>query len=118
MVKVQSAHSNVAMEVESLFLSKSKSDVAAAVRAACSSDAQEGGLLEQIVDHVLTNPKSLSDVDDDETLEWCQWLIAGGSTPDEFSQTVRLYDKATTCGKVWTENFVAYRYVILCFLHE
>uniref|UniRef100_A0A224Z303 E3 ubiquitin-protein ligase n=2 Tax=Rhipicephalus TaxID=426455 RepID=A0A224Z303_9ACAR len=35
--------------------------------------------------------------------------MAGGKTPDEFSQTVRRYDNATTCGLVWTANFVAYR---------
>ncbi|CAL8143832.1 unnamed protein product [Orchesella dallaii] len=96
------------MEVDTLLHNESKSEVAAAVRAACSNGAEDG-LLEQIVDRILTTPKALSDVDDDETLEWCQWLIAGGSTPEEFSQTVRHYDKATTCGLVWTENFVAYR---------
>ncbi|ODM94642.1 E3 ubiquitin-protein ligase UBR3 [Orchesella cincta] len=96
------------MEVETLLHTKSKAEVAAAVRAA-SSNNTEHGLLEQIVDRVLATPKSLSDVDDDESLDWCQWLIAGGSTPEEFSQTVKHYDKATTCGLVWTENFVAYR---------
>ncbi len=100
-------------------------EVAAAVRAACNgndavnaasavmpddgSNSKCPELLDKIVDRVLTNSKSLSDVDDEETLEWCQWLIAGGATPEEFSETVRGYDKATTCGLVWTENFVAYR---------
>lgn len=110
------------MEVESLLQNKSKMEVAAAVRAACNgtplSVSTDGGggsnskcpeLLDKIVDQVLTNSKSLSDVDDEETLEWCQWLIAGGATPEEFSETVKGYDKATTCGLVWTENFVAYR---------
>ena len=98
------------MEVDTLLHSKSKVEVAAAVRESCSNTSEDG-LLDEVVDRILTNPKSLSDVDDEETLEWCQWLIAGGSTPEEFSQTVRLYDKATTCGLVWTENFVAYRYI-------
>lgn len=116
------------MEVESLLQNKSKMEVAAAVRAACNgnsttapplsvgaasvadgSNSKCPELLDKIVDQVLTNSKSLSDVDDEETLEWCQWLIAGGATPEEFSETVKGYDKATTCGLVWTENFVAYR---------
>ncbi|XP_076360822.1 ubr3 ubiquitin ligase isoform X3 [Tachypleus tridentatus] len=66
------------------------------------------------------NPRSLHDlldiiidpskpIDDWETIDWCRWLMAGGKTPDEYSQTVRRYDNATTCGLVWTANFVAYR---------
>lgn len=104
------------MEVETLLRTKSKQEVAAAVRAACNAvtTAESGEnacpeILERVMEHVLTNAKSLSDVDDVETLEWCQWLIAGGATPDEFLETVKGFEKATTCGLVWTENFVAYR---------
>ncbi|KZC09699.1 E3 ubiquitin-protein ligase UBR3, partial [Dufourea novaeangliae] len=56
---------------------------------------------------ILLNPSKA--IDDWETIDWCKWLMAGGRTPDEFANTVRTYDNATTCGLVWTPNFVAYR---------
>ncbi|XP_026827990.1 E3 ubiquitin-protein ligase Ubr3 isoform X2 [Ooceraea biroi] len=56
---------------------------------------------------VLLNPSK--SIEDWETIDWCKWLMAGGRTPDEFASTVRIYDNATTCGLVWTPNFVAYR---------
>ncbi|KAG5323686.1 UBR3 ligase, partial [Pseudoatta argentina] len=62
--------------------------------------------LNELLD-VLLNPSK--PIDDWETIDWCKWLMAGGRTPDEFANTVRTYDNATTCGLVWTPNFVAYR---------
>lgn len=62
--------------------------------------------LNELLD-VLLNPSK--PIDDWETIDWCKWLMAGGRTPDEFASTVRTYDNATTCGLVWTPNFVAYR---------
>lgn len=44
-----------------------------------------------------------------DTIDWIKWLMAAGKTPDEFFSIVRRYDNATTCGLVWTANFVAYR---------
>ncbi|KAL0268005.1 UNVERIFIED_CONTAM: hypothetical protein PYX00_010107 [Menopon gallinae] len=51
----------------------------------------------------------VKDINDPETIEWCRWLMAGGLTPEEFANEVKQYDNATTCGLVWTANFVAYR---------
>ncbi|XP_054716089.1 E3 ubiquitin-protein ligase ubr3-like [Uloborus diversus] len=48
-------------------------------------------------------------IDDWDTLDWCKLIIAGGLTSEEFAKQVRKYDNATTCGLVWTANFVAYR---------
>ncbi|KAL1485543.1 hypothetical protein MTO96_010052 [Rhipicephalus appendiculatus] len=62
--------------------------------------------LNELLDIIL-DPRKPIDIWD--TIDWCKWLMAGGKTPDEFSQTVRRYDNATTCGLVWTANFVAYR---------
>ncbi|XP_014216341.1 E3 ubiquitin-protein ligase Ubr3 [Copidosoma floridanum] len=62
--------------------------------------------LNELLD-ILLNPGE--PIDNWETIDWCKWLMAGGRTPDEFANTVRTYDNATTCGLVWTPNFVAYR---------
>lgn len=86
-------------------LSKSKLEVAAVIKAKCIHSEQQH--LKLLLDHLLS--PSNNSIDDEEVLEWLSWLVAGGSTPEEFSSTVRLYDKATTCGLVWSENFVAYR---------
>lgn len=83
-------------------LRKGKPEVALAVR-------NDESLLEGVLDRVLRNENVLKDVDDQDTIEWCQWLIAGGRSPQEWAKTVSSFDKATTCGLVWTENFVAYR---------
>ncbi|XP_071446964.1 E3 ubiquitin-protein ligase Ubr3 isoform X2 [Hetaerina americana] len=57
--------------------------------------------------NLLLNPNKA--IDEWETIDWFKWLMAGGDTPDEFAANVRRYDNATTCGLVWTANFVAYR---------
>ncbi|CAG0882317.1 unnamed protein product [Cyprideis torosa] len=62
--------------------------------------------LSKLLDVILDPTKK---IDNFENIDWCRWIIASGQTPDEFSKSVRQYDNATTCGKVWTVNFVAYR---------
>ncbi|GAB1286409.1 E3 ubiquitin-protein ligase UBR3 [Apodemus speciosus] len=46
---------------------------------------------------------------EEDALEWCKCLLAGGGGYDEFCAAVRAYDPAALCGLVWTANFVAYR---------
>ncbi|KAK6165726.1 hypothetical protein SNE40_022591 [Patella caerulea] len=62
--------------------------------------------LNEFLDTILDPTEKL---DDSDKVEWCRCLIAGGSTFEEFSKTVRQFDNAVTCGLVWTSNFVAYR---------
>ncbi|XP_070564707.1 E3 ubiquitin-protein ligase UBR3-like [Ptychodera flava] len=62
--------------------------------------------LSDLLDNLLDPQKPLENWD---TLDWCRHLLAGGTTFNEFAKTVRVYDNATTCGLVWTANFVAYR---------
>ncbi|XP_059475456.1 E3 ubiquitin-protein ligase Ubr3-like [Neocloeon triangulifer] len=62
--------------------------------------------LHELLDLILKPSKP---IDEWEAIDWCKWLMAGGRTPDEFSAIVHGYDNATTCGLVWTANFVAYR---------
>lgn len=69
----------------------------------CSNHTQR---LNEILD-ILLNPAN--SIDDWDTIDWCRWLVAGGHTPDEFTNIVRQYDNASMCGLVWTANFVAYR---------
>lgn len=92
------------METEVL-LKKGKRGAAVYIQAECSRSARPDNL-NALLDTLLDPLKS---VDDWETIDWCRWLMAGGITPDEFASTVRRYDNATTCGLVWTANFVAYR---------
>ncbi|XP_031787991.1 E3 ubiquitin-protein ligase Ubr3 isoform X1 [Nasonia vitripennis] len=63
-------------------------------------------MLKELLDILLSPSKP---IDDWETIDWCKWLMAGNRSPDEFANTVRIYDNATKCGLVWTPNFVAYR---------
>ncbi|XP_014242045.1 E3 ubiquitin-protein ligase Ubr3 isoform X2 [Cimex lectularius] len=88
-----------------ILMKKGKRGAAAFVLQDCLN-SNPGRCLEDILDSVLNPAKA---IDDWETIDWCKWLMAGGNTPDEFSSTVRRYDNATTCGLVWTANFVAYR---------
>ncbi|XP_014472841.1 PREDICTED: E3 ubiquitin-protein ligase UBR3 isoform X2 [Dinoponera quadriceps] len=88
---------------------KGKRGAASYIHGECSNPGLDGGgtqLLNELLD-ILLNPSK--PIDEWETIDWCKWLMAGGSTPDEFASTVRIYDNATTCGLVWTPNFVAYR---------
>ncbi|KAK7870457.1 hypothetical protein R5R35_000735 [Gryllus longicercus] len=88
-----------------VLMKKGKRGAAAYVHADCSNSTSPQHLNELL--DVLLNPGKT--IDEWETIDWCKWLIAGGKTPDEFSSIVRRYDNATTCGLVWTANFVAYR---------
>ena len=45
----------------------------------------------------------------EETKEWCLWLISGGESPEVFLDKLRVYDSSQACGLVWHKNFVAYR---------
>ncbi|XP_038076588.1 E3 ubiquitin-protein ligase UBR3-like isoform X3 [Patiria miniata] len=62
--------------------------------------------LNELLDVVL-NPRT--SLDSSENLDWCRSLIAGGVAFEDFAKSVRHYDNASTCGLVWTSNFVAYR---------
>ncbi|XP_066151735.1 E3 ubiquitin-protein ligase Ubr3 [Euwallacea fornicatus] len=88
-----------------VLMSKGKRATAAYIHADCAAERNPQHLKE-VLDNLL-NP--IKPIDEWETIDWCKWLMAGGRTPDEFASTVRAYDNATTCGLVWTPNFVAYR---------
>ena len=49
------------------------------------------------------------DISDDNTVEWCKWLVGGGRSPDDFTKNVQEYNNTVMCGLVWTANFVAFR---------
>ncbi|KAI1295772.1 E3 ubiquitin-protein ligase UBR3 [Halotydeus destructor] len=89
-------------------LKKGKKTTAKNVQTECSkSDKKEDHKqLNQLLDQLLDPRKPISD---SEIIEWLRWLIAGGSSPDDYAQSVKEHDNATTCGLVWTANFVAYR---------
>lgn len=92
-----------------VLMSKGKRGAAAYIHGECTNRAMGSGCtrhLNELLD-ILLNPSKA--IDDWETIDWCKWLMAGGLTPDEFVNTVRIYDNATNCGLVWTPNFVAYR---------
>ncbi|XP_076285643.1 ubr3 ubiquitin ligase isoform X1 [Lasioglossum baleicum] len=97
------------LNTSQVLMNKGKRGAAAYIYAECSNPTLDSGdpqHLNELLD-VLLNPGKA--IDDWETIDWCKWLMAGGRTPDEFANTVRMYDNATTCGLVWTPNFVAYR---------
>ncbi|XP_035688806.1 E3 ubiquitin-protein ligase UBR3-like [Branchiostoma floridae] len=92
-------------------ISRGKRRTAAYLKAFLSSDSETSRLqghqdLHNLLEHFLSPERS---IDDPENLEWLQWLVAGGDTPEDFAKIVRRHDNATTCGLVWTANFVAYR---------
>ncbi|CAH1135569.1 unnamed protein product [Ceutorhynchus assimilis] len=87
-----------------VLMSKGRRATAAYIHADCAADRNPQHLKEVL--DILLNPIKPIDW---ETIDWCKWLMAGGRTPDEFAGIVRAYDNATTCGLVWTPNFVAYR---------
>ncbi|XP_072747592.1 E3 ubiquitin-protein ligase Ubr3 isoform X3 [Anoplolepis gracilipes] len=100
-----STSSNTSPDVQVL-MGKGKRGAAAYISLTTGRDTGDCSYLNELLD-VLLNPSK--PIDDWETIDWCKWLMAGGRTPDEFASTVRTYDNATTCGLVWTPNFVAYR---------
>ncbi|KAK3103122.1 hypothetical protein FSP39_016629 [Pinctada imbricata] len=88
-------------------LKRGKRSVASYFKAEWSRKSGSHKSFKEFMDY-LFDPRRKS-IDDVETIDWCRWLIAGGSTYDEYSKTVRSFDNAVTCGLVWTANFVAYR---------
>ncbi|KAL4222682.1 E3 ubiquitin-protein ligase ubr3 [Mactra antiquata] len=91
--------------VTNSLLKRSKRSVAVYMKTECSRQ-NEPQKLTDLLDYLLNPEKPIDDI---ETLDWCRWLISGGSTFEEFAKTVRQFDNAVTCGLVWTANFVAYR---------
>ena len=65
-------------------LKRNKRSVALFMKSECSkqTDPQK---IKYLCD-VLLNPTT-KQIDDFETLDWCRWLIAGGSTFEEFAKT-------------------------------
>ena len=57
------------------------------------------------MDYLLHPEKEI----DNETVDWCRWLVGGGRTPDDFCHHVQEYNNTVMCGLVWTANFVAFR---------
>lgn len=88
-----------------VLMKKGRRGAAAHIHEVCSGNGSPH-LLNELMD-ILLNPGKA--IDEWDTIDWCKWLMAGGNTPDEFAFIVRRYDNATTCGLVWTANFVAYR---------
>uniref|UniRef100_A0A0N8E404 E3 ubiquitin-protein ligase n=1 Tax=Daphnia magna TaxID=35525 RepID=A0A0N8E404_9CRUS len=88
-----------------ILMRKGKRGAAVYVQSECSrtTDPQH---LKDLLSTLLNPQKPIEEL---ETVDWIKWLIAGGKTPVEFSSIVRRYDNGTTCGLVWTANFVAYR---------
>lgn len=68
-------------------MNKGKRDAAAYIHAECSKLPLDSGCPEPLTEllDVLLNPSKA--IDDWETIDWCKWLMAGGRTPDEFSNT-------------------------------
>ncbi|XP_076160459.1 ubr3 ubiquitin ligase isoform X2 [Ptiloglossa arizonensis] len=92
-----------------LIMNKGKRSAAAYVHAECSNSALNTGCPQHLNEilNIILNPSD--PITEWETVDWCQWLMAGGRKPEEFADIVSLYDTTTTCGLVWTPNFVAYR---------
>ncbi|KAF8771573.1 E3 ubiquitin-protein ligase Ubr3 like protein [Argiope bruennichi] len=95
----------MAAEAADVLIKKGKRATAAYIQGVCSSQ-NNSDITNEVFDSIL-NP--LVPINDWDSIDWCKWLLAGGRTPEDYTQTVRRYDNATTCGLVWTANFVAYR---------
>lgn len=68
-------------------LMKGKPRAAVYIHAECSNPAGTGTHpkhLDEMLDIILSPSKPIDDWD---TIDWCKWLMAGGRTPDEFSNT-------------------------------
>ena len=64
-------------------MKRGKRPVAAYIKAECSRSSGQQQL-NDLMDYLLSPQKSL---DDFERLDWCRWLIAGGTTFDDFAKT-------------------------------
>lgn len=75
-----------------VLMNKGKPQAAAHIRDQCSntgsgSDGRHRHL-DELLDTLLSPGKA---IDEWETIDWCKWLMAGGRTPDEFSNTGNKY---------------------------
>ncbi|PRD20646.1 UNVERIFIED_CONTAM: Ubr3 [Trichonephila clavipes] len=95
----------LAAEAADVLIKKGKRATAAYIQGVCTSQSNSD-ITNEVFDSIL-NP--LVPINDWDSIDWCKWLLAGGRTPEDYTQTVQKYDNATTCGLVWTANFVAYR---------
>ncbi|GFY54890.1 e3 ubiquitin-protein ligase ubr3 [Trichonephila inaurata madagascariensis] len=95
----------LAAEAADVLIKKGKRATAAYIQGVCTSQSNSD-ITNEVFDSIL-NP--LVPINDWDSIDWCKWLLAGGRTPEDYTQTVQRYDNATTCGLVWTANFVAYR---------
>ncbi len=79
-------------------------------QAECSNQKNEPSKspahLHALLDHLLHPEKP---IDDQDSIDWCRWLVGGGNSYDDFASQVREYDTTAMCGLVWTADFVAYR---------
>ena len=101
------------MTYAELLIRKGKKGAAAFVQAECSNSSSNSGdpskppqHLNALLDHLLHPEKS---IDDPETIEWCESLVGGGKSYEEFANLVKKFDSTANCGLVWTANFMAYR---------
>lgn len=70
-----------------VLMNKGKRGAAAYIHDECSNASTGEGRqrhLDELLDTLL-NPSIA--IDDWETIDWCKWLMAGGRTPDEFTNT-------------------------------
>ena len=63
------------------------------------------------MDHLLHPNK---DIDDSEAVEWCKWLVGGGCTSDDFSNTIKEFNDPRMCGLVYSVNCFSYRCATCC----
>jgi len=98
------------MTYAEILIRKGKRGAAAFVQAECRDTKVEGTKnpphhLNALLDHLLHPQKS---IDDQDTIEWCHWLVGGGRSYDDFASNVREIDSTALCGLVWTADFWAY----------
>lgn len=98
------------MTYAEVLIRKGKRGAAAYVQAECNSAKTEPSKspqhLNALLDHLLHPEKN---IDDQDTIDWCRWLVGGGRSYEDFAAIVREYDDTERCGLVWTADFVAFR---------
>ncbi len=62
--------------------------------------------LNALLNHLLHPEKP---IDDQDTIDWCRWLVGGGCSYEDFATSVREFDNTVLCGLVWTADFWAFR---------
>ena len=86
------------------FSAREKQRKAANFKALCHTEKGRSDI-RGFLDDILSLQHSF----DAESQDWCLWLIASGTPPEEFKNVLRSFDSPTICGLVWNRNFVAYR---------